>query len=106
MHLWYCLEHLHLQKGRKCTQVTEGREGEEGEENINCLLDETTRIQLPTGGFEKRTYERGTASLFRLAANKDFLMVWFVGMTLSSYGVDQNPHGLDDARSSRTHSLD
>lgn len=53
MHLWYCLEHLHLQKGRKRTRVTEGRGGEEGEENVNCLLDETTRIQLPTGGLEK-----------------------------------------------------
>lgn len=38
VHLWYCLEHLHLQKGRKCTQVTEGREGEERKENIVCLM--------------------------------------------------------------------
>lgn len=57
MHLWYCLEHLHLQKGRKRTRVTEGRAGEEGEENVNCLLDETTRIQLPMGGLEKRAQE-------------------------------------------------
>lgn len=94
MHLWYCLEHLHLQKRRKCTQVTAGRGGEEGKENINCFLDET-RIQLPAGGFQKRTHERGTASLFRLAANKDFLTVWFVGMTLSSYGGPESS-GLDD----------
>lgn len=57
MHLWYCLEHLHLQKGRKRAGVTEGREGGGGKENVNCLLDETTRIQLPTGGFEKKKNE-------------------------------------------------
>jgi len=105
VHLWYCLEHLHLQKGGKRTQVTEGREGEEGGDNINRLLDETRRIQLSTGGFKKRTYEQGTASHFRLAANKDFLTVWFVGMTLPSYGADQNPHSLADVCSSWTHSL-